>query len=397
MVSMVRRRGLQQEDPEQEHQHRPKRRRRHPINTLRTERDYFGQLYHELRLFPDKFLAFVWMPHEAFDKLLLILAEHLRNEDSIISPTKRLLITLRFLATGDSFASLHLQFRERQSTISEIVRSTCHLIWQHLQPIAMPRPTQEIWLKAAAGFQSVANFPNCIGAVDGKHIRVQKPLHSGSLYFSYKKYFSVVLMAVADATYRFLAIDVGSYDSTGDSRSLLTSVLGRRVLLDQVILPPPRPLPGTTHPAPFVMVADEAFPLTENLLRPYPRRGLDAQKKVFNMRLSRAQRFVECTFGIMVSKWRVFTSALQLDPETVDVALKAACVLHNFVRDYDSPDIEVEPQADLGDPLFTSRSYGRAANPAVQVRDAFADYFMSPEGAVPWQFSRLNAEEPDQD
>ncbi|KAM3909895.1 uncharacterized protein RB166_021521 [Leptodactylus fuscus] len=373
----------------------------HPLNIKRPSSGSFAMLYQELRLFPDKFAKFLRMTPEAFDRLLGMLADHLHRQDTTmrkaISPTERLVITLRFLATGESFASLHLQFRVGKSTISGIVRSTCHLIWQHLQPIVMPSPTPEIWLQAAAGFQSVANFPNCIGAVDGKHVRVRKPPHSGSLYFNYKKYFSVVLMAVADATYRFVAIEVGAYGSTGDSRALLTSLLGRRVLLDQVTLPPPRPLPGTTHPVPFVMVGDEAFPLLENLLRPFPRRRLDARKRVFNMRLSRARRFVECAFGIMTSKWRVFTCALQLAPDTVELVIKAACVLHNFVLECDSPNIVVEPQAALGYPLVPSRLSGRPANAAVQVRHTFTDYFMSPEGAVPWQFNRLSDDQPDPD
>ncbi|KAM3934860.1 uncharacterized protein RB166_002254 [Leptodactylus fuscus] len=381
-VGMARRRRQQRED-EEERQRPRKRLWVHPINTLRPERGHLGQLYHELR------------------QMLRLLAPHLLHQDTTmreaISPTERLLITLWFLATGESFASLHLQFRVGKSTISGIVRCTCHLIWQHLQPIVMPSPTQEIWLQAAAGFQSVANFPNCIGAVDGKHIRVQKPPHSGSLYFNYKKYFSVVLMAVADATYRFIAIEVGAYGSTGDSRALLSSILGRRVLVDQVTLPPPRPLPGATHPVPFVMVGDEAFPLKENLLRPFPRRSLDARKRVFNMRLSRARRFVECTFGILTSKWRVLTSAMQLAPDTVTVVVKAVCMLHNYVREYESPNIVVEPQAALSDPIVTTSGHGRAADAAVRVRDSFADYFMSPEGAVPWQFSQPRDEQPEWD
>ncbi|XP_075711170.1 uncharacterized protein LOC142747939 [Rhinoderma darwinii] len=110
----------------------------------------------------------------SFDRLDEVLQCHLMRQDTtmrrVISRTYRLLITLRFLATGESYASLHLEFRVGKSTV--IVRRTCHVIWQHLQTISMPSPTQETWLRAAAGFQSVANFPNCIGAVDGKHIRV---------------------------------------------------------------------------------------------------------------------------------------------------------------------------------------------------------------------------------
>ncbi|KAM4033511.1 uncharacterized protein ACNLHF_020418 [Anomaloglossus baeobatrachus] len=149
-----------------------------------------------------------------------------------VSAEERLLITLRFLATGESFTSLHLQVRVGKSTISGYVRCTCGVIWQKLQPMVMPSPTEESWLQIAAGFQTVANFPNFIGAVDGKHVRVQKPPRSGSLFFNYKKYFSVVLMAVADAHYKFVAIDVGAYGSTGDSWVLQSSQIGLKILQD---------------------------------------------------------------------------------------------------------------------------------------------------------------------
>ncbi|XP_069815807.1 uncharacterized protein [Dendropsophus ebraccatus] len=364
----------------------------HPINMLREKHGHIGQLYEELRQYPEKFYNFTRMPMEAFDKLVDILGPYIQRQNTrmkqAITAKDRLLITLRFLATGESFASLHLQFRVGKSTISGIVRSTCRVIWEYLQPISMPSPTQETWLQAAAGFQSVANFPNCIGAVDGKHVRVQQPPASGSLYFNYKKYFSVVLMAVADASYKFLAIDVGAYGGTGDSRVLMTSQFGREVLLNQATLPPPRPLPGTTRPVPFVLVSDEAFPLMTNLLRPYPQRGLDARRRVFNMRLSRARHFVECTFGIMAGKWRVFTSAMQLDEATVDSVIKAACVLHNFVRDYESsPDLGFETHEALDDSTVNWGS-GRPSNRAVLVRETFTDNFMSPKGALPRQFGQ---------
>ncbi|KAM4049212.1 uncharacterized protein ACNLHF_007297 [Anomaloglossus baeobatrachus] len=143
----------------------------HPLVMAREEKGHFASLYRDLRRYPDKFMSFCRLPINSFDHLLAIVKTDLTYKDTVmrrsISAEERLLITLRFLATGESFGNL--QFRVGKSTISEIVRCTCNVIWQKLQPIVMPSPTEETWLQVAAGFKTVANFPNCIGAVDGKH------------------------------------------------------------------------------------------------------------------------------------------------------------------------------------------------------------------------------------
>ncbi|XP_040187301.1 protein ANTAGONIST OF LIKE HETEROCHROMATIN PROTEIN 1-like [Rana temporaria] len=170
------------------------------------------------------------MSISTFDFLLDLLTPFLSRQDTncrdAISPCERLLITLRYLATGNSYSSLQYEFRIGISTISEIVKQTCDAIWT-LKCRFMPIPNKEKWEDIAQRFWMKTNFPNCLGAIDGKHIRLIKPCHSGSQFFNYKKYFSIVLLAVVDADYKFLYVDIGAFGSSADSGVFQHSKFGK--------------------------------------------------------------------------------------------------------------------------------------------------------------------------
>ncbi|XP_069605927.1 uncharacterized protein [Ranitomeya imitator] len=204
-----------------------------------------------------------------------------------IPAEERLLVTARFLATREILSSLHFQYRLGISTLSGIV----------LRDEFILLPTAYMWMEIADKFWSVCKFPNCLGAVDGKHIRITKPARSGSEHFNYKKYFSVVLMAIADADCRFIAMDIGAFGRGNNSQTFKNSDMGLRVYGKTFHFPLPQPLPNTQDPPmPFVMVGDEAFQMCENLLKPYFSRNLNHTKRIYNYRLTRARRTVECTF-----------------------------------------------------------------------------------------------------
>lgn len=69
---------------------------------------------------------------------------------------------------------------------------------QKLVPILMKTPTQDDFKRIEQDFWQKWNIPNCIGGIDGKNVRVKAPKNSGSLFFNYKDYFSVVLIAIVD-------------------------------------------------------------------------------------------------------------------------------------------------------------------------------------------------------
>ncbi|XP_075684243.1 uncharacterized protein LOC142652483 [Rhinoderma darwinii] len=294
----------------------------HPLVAQRTSKGHFHTLYEELRSHPEKFRSFCRMSVATFDILLVQIRTGITYKDTnmrrCISPEERLLVTLRFLATGNSYHSLHFEFLLGVSTISAIVTGTCVVLWLRLKTTVMPQPTTDHWLSIASDFNTTTQFPNCIGALDGKHIRVKKPPHSGSRFYNYKQFFSIVLLALSDSNYCFTIVHIGSYGSSADARIFRTSRMGHRLMCNLLSVPVPNHLPGSQGPpVPYVIVADEGFGLTSQVMRPFARRGLDDRRRIFNYRLSRARRCVECAFGIMSSKWRVFLTTMQLTPQNV--------------------------------------------------------------------------------
>jgi len=106
-----------------------------------------------------------------------------------------------------------------------IVRDVCSVIWNELVEVYMPTFTEQYWKDISTGFEKQANFPHCIGAIDGKHIRIIKPTGTGSQHYNYKQFFSIVLLAVVDSDYKFIYVDVGSFGKDSDSTIFKNSTL----------------------------------------------------------------------------------------------------------------------------------------------------------------------------
>ena len=189
------------------HRRRKRRRRERkmwvrPIFMQRRQQGEYSNLLQEMRLSdPQSHFRYLRMSKERFDILLsqvvpLLAKRHYYSPHRAeIPPAERLAVTIRSLATGNSQVSLSFN---------------------------VPSSHQE-WKGVSDQFELMWNFPNCIGANDGKYIVIQAPANSGSTFFNYKGTHSVVLMTVCDAHYRFTLVDIGDSGRHSDGGVLSSS------------------------------------------------------------------------------------------------------------------------------------------------------------------------------
>ena len=230
------------------------------------------------------------------------------------------------------------EFRMSRSTVCHVLLEVCDAIWKVLHPEYLKMPTSKTeWLSISKYFEELWNFPNCVGAIDGKHVVIQAPKNAGSSFFNYKCTHSVVLLAVCDAHYRFVMVDVGGAGWQSGGGVLSNSLFGREFENGSLSLPDNRSLPGLPCSSlPYVFLGDEAFPLKQNMMRPYPGRNLPQAQAIYN-RLSHAKRIIENTFGILASRWRIFQRPIIATPDRVVAFTKAAIALLNFLQVTESP------------------------------------------------------------
>ena len=322
----------------------------------------------------------------------------------------------RYLATGDSQASLAYSYRVGKSTVSNIIHETCSALWEVLMPQVLRAPsTQSQWRSIAVEFFQLWNFPTCVGAMDGKHVMIQAPPNSGSEFYNYKGFHSIVLLAVCDAQYCFTLIDVGDAGRHSDGGIFANSTFGKQLLSQRLGLPPPEDI-GIGEVMPYCVVADAAFPLKVNIMRPYPGKHLKEEERIFNYRLSRARRVIENTFGILSTRWRIFRRPIVGQPEKAIAITKAACCLHNYLQAKNKALVADEQyycppgytdhedrRGNISNGRWRSsaqnqsclRPIGRVSSntytkKAALVREKYKNYFLSSRGQLPWQNTVVN-------
>ncbi|XP_058810645.1 uncharacterized protein LOC131675622, partial [Phymastichus coffea] len=193
----------------------------------------------------EEFINFTRIPVYIFEYLYQLLRVSLikRSRRPPLPSELRLSLTLNYLAHADSIKKNKWFYNIGETTIKKVIPE----------------------------FMSDLFYPNCIGALDGKYCKIKKLPNSGSLFYNYKKFFSIVFfsMACCDSKKRFIWANIEDYGSLNDASIFAHSDLEHALLQNEIQLPRSTQLPNSQIVFPFHFMGDGIFPLKTYLMKPF--------------------------------------------------------------------------------------------------------------------------------
>ena len=151
-----------------------------------------------------------------------------------------------------------------------------------------------------------------------------------------------MLLAFVDYDYKFLIAEVGCQGRISVGGVFRNSAFCLALSNNSLNLPDPKPLPATNDPFQvaagepkkklIAFVADDAFPLTKHCMKPYGRKNLSDEERVFDQGWSRFRIISDNAFGIWSDRFKLFATHASLTPEKAEIAVMASLPLHNLLR-----------------------------------------------------------------
>lgn len=294
---------------------------------LRERRDVLNTRTRTPQLFFENF----HMSAARFNHLFSLVEPHLipnRNSRPDAIPLKvKFAVVLEMLATGVFQNNLASSYRISKQHIGPTIDRVCDAICLALTG-EFPKWNKQNMLKWADKFERQFNFPNCLGAIAGKHVPTTVSSSKKRDFLNYKGFTSIVLIAVCDASSKFTYIDVGAYGSQGDT-AFAESNLGDSVLCDNMEFPKSRMLNGVSTP--YFLVGNEGFPLDKHLMKAYGQKTISEDEQTFNYRLNQSHRCIGKAFEILCARWMAMQRTSLKSPNRAQKMVAACCYLHNYM------------------------------------------------------------------
>jgi hypothetical protein len=326
--------------------------------------------------------------------------EHIAEEP--IKPAERLGICLYKLGRGDYNYTMQEMVGHGESTVRGIVTEVCEAIQLRLSKKYVDDlfPTTDAAVKEAmVDMGAEWQFPQAFCAIDGSHIPIKCPpggREANKQYHNFKNFYSIIVLSLVDAKYRFIWNSVGATGNTHDSTLFQSSTLYENLTNGNIEFGEAHKVKGVAVPP--IILGDGAFPLKSWLMKPFGSANISRMQRNFNYRLSRARMVTECAFGLLKSRWRVLHRRCESSKDTTKCMALACLTLHNITIehkdvwprqyriDYDAKTNKRRPRKEVRDTLNMtkcSNTGGHATvSEAAKIRKALLDEFWEERQSV---------------
>lgn len=318
------------------------------------------------------------MSHDTFKIICDQLRPYIQRHDTIfrkaVSVEARVAVTIWRLASNVEYRTIAGLFGLGRSTVCEIVLDTCEMIAKYLMPKYVRIPQGDSLQEVVRGFEDRWGFPQTVGAIDGSHIPILKPIKSASDYYNRKGYYSILMQAVVDFRGIFIDVNIGWPGKVHDARVFVNSSFYQKVQNGTL-------LPNWSHQingvaVPLLILGDPAYPLLPWLMKPYIETVHSTNKqRNFNYRQSRARMVVENAFGRLKGRWRCLLKRIDSNLDNVPNIISSCVVLHNICEIFgDSCSQEWFVGTESVGVPSTSAAPSTTSSTASHIRDAICDY-----------------------
>ena len=270
--------------------------------------------------------------HDTFEILCNELRPYLKRQTTRfrepVSVEARVAVTVWRFATNVEYRTIAALFGLGRSTACELVIDTCEVITHHLLPKYVCVPKNDRLREIVEGFKQ-RGFPQAVGAIDGTHIPILRPMESASDYYNRKGFYSVLMQALVEFRGIFMDVNIGWPGKVHDARVFVNSSCYQKANAGAMFPDWKCRIVGVD--VPLVILGDPAYPLLPWLMKPYLENASSTrQESNFNYRQNRARMCVENAFGRLKGRWRCLLKRNDSHLCNVPNIVASCVVLHNF-------------------------------------------------------------------
>ncbi|XP_052251991.1 putative nuclease HARBI1 isoform X1 [Dreissena polymorpha] len=282
--------------------------------------------------------------------------ERSTQRSNALSVKLQVLITLRYLASGNFMQTVGDTFCVDKGTVSRVVKSVVSQLCSLKNRFITFPTTAEVVRREQNAFYNMHGFPCVIGCIDGTHVRILSP---GSPAVNRKNFHSINVQVTCDSRGLITSINAAWPGAAHDAHVFRSSAIG--TYLDRHH----RSLENG------VLLGDSGYPCRTFLLTPYLN-ATNAVQERYNDSHSKTRCCIERLFGVWKRRFHILHAEIRLKPEKCSNVIIACAVLHNLAKLWGEP--EVLPEDELRyveTPAYIGHQDGRG------IRDHIANNYFA--------------------